>query len=443
MLKRPLLINLSLIGLGLCLRLALPGNYYFAFDQVQILQAAQRISEGDLTLIGPRTGPADMFTGPLIYYLAATVYLFNSSVYSLHLTVAFIFIATALGLWYLSRRYLKNPLVASIILSFWAVSPFIVSLDRVIWNPNLILLAAACSFFPLLQPHGKPYSLPDYLILFLGGFLGYQAHFSGLALPFLVCFIWLLFIRRQVLVPLSIFAGLFVSLLPTFIFDYRHQWHNLIGFHTLLTNPDHVNRFMFFTRLNHNFYVTLENITKLLSLQSIFTVMILVGLFLTIIYLLLKQTLIPIVWLVAVAVGLSFYRLGTPEYYYLIQLPALMYILSQLFYRTYQLKPLLFYLILGCFLVSSLYRDIQRIQAVGHLNLRDQLAVTSFLHLQSQNQPIREIIYQLPPAENLGLEYLNHDITLSATGSSFTVIYPTKSEVNYHQVFGLIGINQN
>ncbi len=66
-----ILIFLGLLLLGVFFRTYQPGWNPFGFDQVQILENAQQIKQGDFTLIGPRTGPGNMFTGPLIYYLTA------------------------------------------------------------------------------------------------------------------------------------------------------------------------------------------------------------------------------------------------------------------------------------------------------------------------------------------------------------------------------------
>ena len=54
----------AVIIAGAFFRAYMPEAYIFGFDQVQILTNAEAITNGDLTLIGPRTGPADMFTGP-------------------------------------------------------------------------------------------------------------------------------------------------------------------------------------------------------------------------------------------------------------------------------------------------------------------------------------------------------------------------------------------
>jgi len=122
----------------------------FSFDQVQIAQAVDAIVAGNPTLIGPRTGPASMFNGPLIYYVSAGLSLFTSMPYAIAYTALLLSCITGLVVAVLSLRYLKKS-HAPIPVILWAFSPFLVSLDRIVWNPNIMVLAATLSFFPLLK----------------------------------------------------------------------------------------------------------------------------------------------------------------------------------------------------------------------------------------------------------------------------------------------------
>ncbi len=242
--------------LGLALRLLEARYSSLGFDQVQILENVSHILSGDLTLIGPRTGPAQMFTGPLIYYLTVPFYaLFG--IWSVAVVPIFIAGFTGFVLWFLSRKYLdgQNSLL---LLYLLAASPFLVHLDSIFWNPNLSLLAFSLVFFALLSEKSKKI---DYILIFIGSFLGYQAHFSGLLTSLLVLVVTIKF-RRHCLCFLSSVLGLFLSLVPTILFDMRNGWLNLNGLLNLVqsrsvTGVDSLSKV--FTDFIKNSYILLES----------------------------------------------------------------------------------------------------------------------------------------------------------------------------------------
>ncbi|OGV96059.1 hypothetical protein A2W24_00790 [Microgenomates group bacterium RBG_16_45_19] len=454
MTQNPWWWRFSLIGLiilGLLLRFHHPNHFSFAFDQVQILNQAQSVTQGDLTLIGPRTGPVAMFTGPLIYYQTAVIYRFLPSVYALHLTAAITALLTSLGLIWLGRNYLPYRLSTLVILWLWATSPFLVTLDRFIWNPNWLLLAAVLSFFPLLKSPRLPSRLPDYLSLCLGGFLGYQAHFSGLLLPFLVSLIWLLSIRRHWLLPLVSWAGAVVSLLPTLIFDLRHQWFNLAGWLSLIENQDRLSRFLWWERFGHDLYITLENQLKLISLNLTPSLTLIGGALVCLIFLSLsrlKQTakfrfnpLLPLIWLLVIILVYAFYRLPTPEYYYLIQLPALMTIVAVIFTKLHQLKlTIILVLLITIISLMALRQNYQRATHLGHLTLGEQLTLSRYLQREVQIRPLKAPRFQVPSADRPSLEYLVKDIPWQTNGARLVIVVPASDKINYQARFGLIGV---
>ncbi len=136
----------AFIFFGLLLRLSALFIWPFGFDQVQILEAVDKILSGDPTLIGPRTGPAQMFTGPLIYYLTAFFYLLRFSYYSLIVSTLSIALLTGLSIYFLIKRYFGYRF-AIIALFIWSFSEFFISIDQVTWNPNLTFLASSLVFF--------------------------------------------------------------------------------------------------------------------------------------------------------------------------------------------------------------------------------------------------------------------------------------------------------
>ncbi len=75
--KTKSLTILLIVAAGLFLRWLYPLDRLFEFDQNQIAVFAKQIIDKNFTLIGPRTGPAQFFTGPLIYYLGAILLVYR------------------------------------------------------------------------------------------------------------------------------------------------------------------------------------------------------------------------------------------------------------------------------------------------------------------------------------------------------------------------------
>ena len=446
------LLFLCIIAAGLLFRLYRADQYPFGFDQAQILANAFSISQGHLTLIGPRTGPAVMFTGPFIYYLTALFTPFGKNPYLVVMTSITCAFVTGLALIYLGRRYLLDDRKIALTLIFWAVSPFIVYLDRMPWNPNLSLLSASLVFYPLIGLTRRRAEFTDYFLVGIGSWLGYQAHFSGFLLPVLAGVICLIFYRRQLTLFLASCLGLLISIIPTVLFDLRHSWLNLHGLMALANDSDTVSRFQFLIRLSHNVFILFENQGKLLVNRQSAVLVVGVGFFIILIYLIWlmgsrvrkrqAQLLIPLLWVSLVAFLYSYYRLPAPEYYYMIQFPAFLFILTELSLQLYLLHKPIGFLLLAIFLVNGLRLAYQTPNQIGKLSLGDQYAVSRYLHLQVAAQPIQDIQYRMPHAANLGLVYLLEDIPKHTGGASYTVIFPAQSYETYTRQFGLIGIRE-
>ena len=208
--KKKYLLILFLI-IGILFRSYAWQAFSLSFDQVQILTNAEKIISGKLTLIGPRTGPANTFTGPLIYYLAALLIALFGSIKTAVLLPIILSTVTGLILYYLSIQYLdkKTALFSFII---WSISPLLINLDRILWNPNLSLMAFAFVFYPLI--FAKKINKVDLLLIALGSFLSYQAHFSAFLLPVIVFLITIIDHRPKKLFFASL-IGLIISLPPT------------------------------------------------------------------------------------------------------------------------------------------------------------------------------------------------------------------------------------
>jgi len=433
---------LLILTVGLFFRLGRFTSFAFGFDQVQIVIAAQNILRGDLTLVGPRTGPANMFTGPLIYYLTAPLYLLFHE-WSIVVGAVLVSLATGLSLFWLVQKYL-NTKQALIITTIWALSPFIIQTERTFWNPSLTLLAASFCFFPLLSK--KRASQFDLLLIVAGSFLGYQAHFSGLFLPLLVGLVVISYKKSWQLI-FSALIGLTVSLLPTLLFDLRHDWLNMRGLLSLATDSgSELTLWLWLKDLIHNFQVSLENLGKLFLFGNQLDLLLLAGL--VIIFLAWKnknQRIFgqSLLWVGATALFFSFYPVGKPEYYFLITFPALFVINAQAFssYTWQQLK----FLAIGFLFFTSMVmgRKLWTDPGPSLVNLFRLQTVVEDLVI---NNRVSQIVYDINPQEYDvdGFKYFIDQLQLEnkfqPDGKSLHLTYPNKYSFGEIKEIGDIGI---
>lgn len=415
-------------------------NTPFSFDQVQIAQAADEIAAGNPTLIGPRTGPASMFTGPLIYYVTAVLSLGMEMPYAIAYTALFLSFVTGVTIAGLSVRYLeRSHAVIPVIL--WAFSPFLIALDRIVWNPNIMVLAAALSFFPLLKK--KQLWFGDMVLLAVGTFLGYQAHFSGLLLVGFV--IAGLIVRKLTKTDTQCFVsvaagvlailGLVASVLPTVLFDYRNNWQNARGLLEMVSNKDKVSDFGSFVRFPHKVFIIVETFGKVFFGSSPFWVLVLAGFAATGAFFK-KQieerswnnVLIFGGWLASVAVIYSLYRESTPEYYFLLLIPVFLvagaYIFMNAFSRSQRVVLLSLFVVYGTLVSRATNRDSQGLSLANQLKIVDAV--------EALQTPIGQVVYDIKPVESLGIRYLmkSYEAEVAAAGNIgelLHIIYPLGS----------------
>ncbi len=422
--------------------------YPFGFDQIQIAQNANQIASGNLTLIGPRTGPADMFTGPLIYYLAGPFSLIVGPAYSTVAVALFISFLTGLTLFGLARKYL-SPKINATILTLWALSPLLVKYDRVPWNPNLMFLASALTFIPFLKT--KKLDWIDSLIIAAGVFLGYQAHFSGL---FLLPLAGLgILLKRRFKLIITPVIGFGLSLAPTILFDLRNDWLNLNGFIQLVSNKDKVATYSIVQRLIQNMYIIIETTGKIFFQDTQLSLILSAGttiwlIFLWQFFLRLKekekswaslfQVIFSLLWITLTGTTMALYRGNNPEYYFFVTLPALLFVIAQVLVKT-QVKLWTIILFLGFFSslqTASLSKDLG-------LTIGSQYQVIKKIHQIDQSHPIGELVYDMEAVETLGLKYLlsQDPLSLSKPGEKVHIIHPNP-ELPYfdYNIAGSIGL---
>jgi hypothetical protein len=414
--------------------------YAFGFDQVQIIENAEHILQGNLTLIGPRTGPADMFTGPLIYYLTAPVmWLFG--IWSVVIVPFLLAGVTGVSILFLNKRYL-NIKTALIIFTVWALSPFLIQYDRTLWNPDLSLLAFSLVFFPLLN---KKSDWQGLLFVLLGSFLSYQAHFSGFLIPMLVL-VMVLKQRKPLTYFLSSCLGLGMSLMPTFLFDLRHNWLNARGLITFMlaknggtTNPI-VN---FMAEFFHNLYVSVESAGKIFVSNINSPIVLVVGGIL--IYLALlnqkkkRENYLSILWIVAVAAIFGFYHSSKPEYYYFIIFPPLFVLMA---HALENLSTKYLYLLLGAGIIYSSWMTADQYAKDPGLSLGNDLKVKSIVEKINSDSEISQIVLDIDALnyESSGIKYILKTVPLKEKGGVVHITYPNKYNFAHLQKVEDIGI---
>ena len=426
--------------LAIFFRIAVPGNYPFGFDQVQILENSTTISQGDLVLLGPRTGPASMFTGPLIYYLAAIFQFFTHTPYIVVFTAILISISTGLITFWLTNRYLEKK-TALVFFFLWAVSPLMVTFDRIPWNPSLTFLGAALAFLPFFA---KKHGWLDISLIAIGVFLGYQAHFTTLFLLPLVCLSTIMVVssnKNKVLIIGASTIAFFSSLLPTIVFDYRHQWLNYQGFLAMLGKKGSETDPSYLEKLFHQALIVVETLGKVLIVEAPFLLYLVIGAAFLFFYgqntwknNLDKSLKLPILWIVFVVVIFSFYNGQTPEYYFFILLPALFFVVSkvlvQLNYKVLSILSIFFitYVSLSFF---------NTVLSQSGFRLGTQIKTAEYLEKLQNSESIAHIYYDMPEIETVGIKYLlnQKNITETSSGIVLHLEYPFKDTVFEHRLF--------
>lgn len=436
--------------LGLFFRTYGYGSFSLGFDQVQILENVAKIRAGDITLLGPRTGPASMFTGPLIYYLATFFSFFTGVMFSSIVTPIFLSAVTGITVYFLFKKYVGDK-QAQIALFVWAVSPYLIRMDRIFWNPNISYVAFSLVFFPLLwlgkKSSGeldKKTELLSFALIFIGSFLTYQAHFSAFAVPFLVLMA-VVYQRIKIKYFLSSCFGLMVSLIPTLLFDLRNSWLNLHGFLGLFASEDQIVMPNYRGILVKDVTVILEKMGRILLEYNNREFIILFGAFLFVTYLIKScsqkerwNSFFPLLWTIAVVAGFSFYGGDKPEYYYFIALPALMYVLIDLIAVISMRQIRWIFVFFVVVMLSFVTRSYTKSDGMNFGNL---LAVKEQVRVIQQTEGVSNIAYDVPKGTDFGLRYLFPENEFSnPNGVKVHVSYPNDRSYFKMTSAGNIGV---
>lgn len=198
------------------------GTFGFTHDQGRDLIIAQQIANGHPTLIGPTSGLAGLFHGPIWYYILA----FFSKIgggdpKAVLIGIVFMFLAAEIFLFWTVKKF-HGIWPASILLIFMFLSPRLSSLNGQLWSPSMIIFSSMIMIAAIVAIlNGKSW----YWLLGLALGVNLQFEIAGGTFLLLVTLIILLLlkpfsikIRSWLILLLSFMA----TLLPQAIFELRH-----------------------------------------------------------------------------------------------------------------------------------------------------------------------------------------------------------------------------
>ncbi len=435
---------------GLFFRLYRYDLYPLQFDQIQILTHAAQIRLGDLNFVGPRTGPVEMFTGPFVYYLTAFLSFFIKSPWTVVGMAIVLYVITFWIIRSLFIFYRTDKRISFFFLLFYAVSLYQVTLDRIPWNPNLMMLASILVFLPMRQiiSH-KIVRIADALLLVLGVFMGYQAHFSGLFLILFVLIIGCLPVRNKKYAVAAGILGSLATLFPTFIFDLKHDWLNGRGVIDVLKNNTGAvpNKEFFMIPFIRDIFVSLENIGKFLIPQTEQYLAIAAGSIVvlwTVVYARKHKNpetaWFPLLWFFSINLLFFPYQGPKPEYYFLIQFPAILWMIAtMLSHIRIPVSKLLFGIVIA-FSTLHFVGLVTLLNSQKELMIGSQAEAAKLVRERYRENPEIHVAIDIQTLNRAGLNYLLKGVpevkTQDETLNVVHLIYPANDKTPTTKRFG-------
>lgn len=193
----------------------------FNWDQGRDAWVVRDILNGQLTLLGPRTGVGHMHIGPAYYYMLTPFFYFSqldpmASNY-------FNFIANVINfilLFFVTKKLYGNY-SAVFVITVYSFSHYLISINQVPWNVTLMPGISALLYYCIIRIYAGSYRFL-FLLWFLSGFY-FNLHFTAIFLPF-INILSLLFVKdRKKTILYSLYS------IPLFFIWY---FPNIIDFFT-------------------------------------------------------------------------------------------------------------------------------------------------------------------------------------------------------------------
>lgn len=293
-------------------------------------------------------------------------------------------------------------------------------MDRIFWNPDLILLSTFLIFIPLLSILKKTNDKFTTFFLFLGAFLSYQAHFSGLLVVALFI-LSIFYLKESLKFIIPVLAGLVLSLLPTIVFDLKNDFTNFKGLWSLITDKGDFGLLPFLSNILYNTYEMIQTLGKIFFFWNIAETTLSFGLLVILISLVYfwdkKDFKLVFLWIIGIIVSYSFYDGTNPHYYFLIAVAPLFYIIFGLLtkVKTKFLKFLVAFFILNSTLINLNYYKNSTGVTKGNI-----AKIYNFLKERS----VKDVKYHLDQELKIGFQYTLFKLDLETDGEIYHISYP-------------------
>lgn len=211
----------------------LEGLNHFTYDQARdVLYIKRIIVDHKFRLIGTQSSIPGLYTPPFYYYLMAPfLWLFKLNPVGLDYTTAFFGVLTIGLLYFLLLELTQHRGLSLVLTSLYAFQPAIVHQSRFAWNPNTTPFFVTLAVFSLFKILKKKANLVYYLALFFALGMIINLHYAGAvffaAALFPLVFLFRRLSKKNLMLGLAIFS--FLTFLPLFLFDLRHNFFNTKG----------------------------------------------------------------------------------------------------------------------------------------------------------------------------------------------------------------------
>lgn len=422
-----------LVFLGLTLRFFnLGSNTIFDWDQENSVAypAYEILVNHHLTLIGPRTGVGDLRLAPLYTYISSVFFaIFRLNPIAASISAGFISILTILvGYFFVKNIFGKN--IGFYFILFYSLSPFILSIDRIPWNVNLLPLSTLFICFGIWYLIGEK-KFAGNLLIGLGMLLGFSSHYTIVFWGVTLLYFFITnrrYISREITIPVFLTI---LAIFPLVIFNFRHKIVLGANFNTFissnLTSPSlYIQRSL----------VVLRNIieTNGRILISEGTIMLLIMIVLSLfIFLLLdrrekstgKYNILFFPAILTYFLGFTIYSGNLPGYYFSGLFPLVVIGYSIMADKVAQkIHSLRLYLLV--FSIVMFIQSYMNIQIVNPQGLRTKEEVIKNIKEKAAGQKVR-IIYDMDLGWSYGYNYLSdyYDIKKDQNSSLiYWISYP-------------------
>jgi 4-amino-4-deoxy-L-arabinose transferase-like glycosyltransferase len=329
-----LILFFVLILVGLYLRFySIETVTYFMWDQTRDSWQVRNILEGKLVLNGPRTGIGHFHLGPLYFYFLAPFYFLTrlDPIGSIYFNI-FANIFNFLAIFYVTKKIFSEK--AALFTSFvYIVSHYLIVVNQSPWNVSLVPGVTVLIYYALYQIYQKKYRY----MMILGALCGFffHLHFTGIFL-FPIVFVSLLFHpeKKIILKWTPALLGLWLAfLIPNIIYDFSTSNSDYFRVQNFWNDYYHGFHLRFFLHRAHDAFLQFETILY-------FPILKLLKFILPILFCILiffekdkgarLKGLLMIPWFVIPWIGFTVYSGPISDYYFLITVPFVLWILVYL-----------------------------------------------------------------------------------------------------------------